>query len=65
MEQLGFEQWFGILELPFLLVCIVYSFKTARTLKGGVFGQGMVYLAWGFGYGRWSFKPANYKLLWG
>lgn len=31
-----------------LLVCIVYSFKTAQTLKGGVFGKGMVYLAWGF-----------------
>ncbi len=48
MENLGIEEWFGILELPFLLVCIVYSFKTAQTLKGGVFGKGMVYLAWGF-----------------
>ncbi len=40
--------WFGILELPFLLVCIYYSFKTAVALKGGVFGVGMNYLAWGF-----------------
>lgn len=45
--DLGIEQWFGILELPFLLVCIVYSFRTAQTLKGGIFGKGMVYLAWG------------------
>lgn len=48
MHEIGFSQWFGILELPFLLVCIYYSFKTSRTLKGGVFGTGMIYLAWGF-----------------
>lgn len=47
-SELSFEQWFGILELPFLLVCIIYSFKTAKKLKGGVFGTGMIYLAWGF-----------------
>ena len=40
--------WFGILELPFLLLCIIYSFRTAIALKGGVFGKGMNYLAWGF-----------------
>lgn len=40
--------WFGILELPFLFLCIYYSFQTARALKGGIFGQGMNYLAWGF-----------------
>ena len=48
MNSLNFQQWFGILELPFLTVCVVYSFKTSRNLKGGVFGTGMVYLAWGF-----------------
>ncbi len=48
MSDLTFQQWFGILELPFLLVCIVYSFKTANKLKGGKFGEGMMYLAWGF-----------------
>lgn len=48
LSALSFEQWFGILELPFLFVCIVYSFKTAQQLKGGVFGTGMMYLAWGF-----------------
>ena len=30
--------WFGILELPFLFVCVYYSFKTASALKGGIFG---------------------------
>ena len=46
----GFDivTWFGILELPFLLVCIFYSFKVAGALKGGKFGEGMGYLAWGF-----------------
>lgn len=48
MHEIGLSQWFGILELPFLIVCIYYSFKTSQTLKGGVFGTGMIYLAWGF-----------------
>lgn len=39
---------FGLLELPFLLVCVFYSFRTAGALKGGIFGKGMTYLAWGF-----------------
>lgn len=40
--------WFGILELPFLLLCIIYSFRTAVALRGGIFGKGMNLLAWGF-----------------
>ena len=40
--------WFGMLELPFLIVCVYYSFMTAKALKGGVFGKGMQLLAWGF-----------------
>ena len=40
--------WFGILELPFLFLCVYYSFRTAAALKGGIFGKGMTYLAWGF-----------------
>lgn len=40
--------WFNILELPFLILCIVYAFLTAKTLKGGVFGSGMNLMAWGF-----------------
>ncbi len=46
--QLDSVFWFGILELPFLFLCVYYSFQTARALKGGIFGQGMNYLAWGF-----------------
>ncbi len=48
LTDITFEQWFGILELPFLSVCIFYSFKTAGKLKGGNFGAGMMFLAWGF-----------------
>lgn len=40
--------WFAILEIPFLLICIYYSFKTAQILKGGILGIGMTFLAWGF-----------------
>jgi len=36
------------LELPFLLISIIFSFLTARQLKGGKFGKGMNLLAWGF-----------------
>lgn len=39
---------FGIFELPILFLCVYYSFQTAKALKGGIFGQGMNYLAWGF-----------------
>ncbi len=42
------ESIFGLLELPFLMVCIFFAFKTAMALKGGVWGRGMSYLAWGF-----------------
>ena len=40
--------WFGILELPFLFLCIYFSFRTAQALKGGIFGKGMNFLFWGF-----------------
>ena len=39
---------FGLLELPFLIICIVFAFLTAKSLKGGKFGSGMGFLAWGF-----------------
>ena len=48
MSEMTFTQWFGLLEFPFLILCIYYSFKTASALKGGVFGKGMTLLAWGF-----------------
>jgi hypothetical protein len=39
---------FSLLELPFLLVGVVFAFVTAAALRGGVFGRGMAFLAWGF-----------------
>lgn len=42
------KTWFGVLELPFLILCIFFAFKTAAALKGGTFGKGMNLLAWGF-----------------
>lgn len=45
---MSLEKWFGLLELPFLIVCIIFAFKTAAELKGGIWGKGMKYLAWGF-----------------
>jgi hypothetical protein len=39
---------FGLLEFPFLLLCIYFAFKTASSMKGGIFGKGMILLAWGF-----------------
>ena len=47
-DSLGFDFWFGLLELPFLGLCIVYAFLTSQALKGGVFGKGMSLMAWGF-----------------
>ena len=40
--------WFGLLEFPFLFLCVFFAFKTASALKGGVFGKGMNLMAWGF-----------------
>jgi hypothetical protein len=40
--------WFGIMELPFLFICVIFAFMTANTLKGGKFGKGMTLMAWGF-----------------
>ncbi|MCI4671296.1 MAG: hypothetical protein MRZ79_24360 [Bacteroidia bacterium] len=39
---------FGLLELPFLILCVVFAFLTARELRGGKLGRGMTLLAWGF-----------------
>lgn len=47
-KELGLDFWFGLLELPFLILCVVYAFLTAGQLKGGKFGSGMNILAWGF-----------------
>jgi hypothetical protein len=39
---------FGLLELPFLLTAVVFAFLVAGKLRGGAFGDGMFFLAWGF-----------------
>jgi hypothetical protein len=39
---------FGLLELPFLLIAVFFAFRVAGKLKGGSFGIGMQFLAWGF-----------------
>jgi len=39
---------FGLLELPFLIICIVFAFLTSKQMKGGKFGKGMNLMAWGF-----------------
>jgi len=40
--------WFGVMELPFLFISVFFAFLTAYALKGGKFGKGMTYMAWGF-----------------
>lgn len=40
--------YFGLMELPFLVICVVFAFMTASVLKGGKFGKGMKLMAWGF-----------------
>ncbi|MBG6132300.1 hypothetical protein IWQ47_003728 [Aquimarina sp. EL_43] len=47
-RDLGAEQIFGLLEMPFLAIALIFSFLTATKLKGGKFGSGMTLLAWGF-----------------
>ena len=37
----------GLLEMPFLLIAVFFAFRTANSLKGGVFGSGMNLIAWG------------------
>lgn len=40
--------WFGVMELPFLFISVFFAFMTAYALKGGKFGKGMNFMAWGF-----------------
>lgn len=40
--------WFSVMELPFLFISVFFAFSTANALKGGKFGRGMLWLAWGF-----------------
>ncbi|MEE8186207.1 MAG: hypothetical protein V3T99_00920 [Nitrososphaerales archaeon] len=40
--------WFRFLELPFLFLCVLSALLTAKALKGGAFGRGLAFIAWGF-----------------
>lgn len=40
--------WFALLELPFIVLAILFSFRTAGAMRGGRLGRGMGLLAWGF-----------------
>lgn len=42
------SQIFSVLELPFLAAAVFLAFLVAIKLRGGAFGRGMQYLAWGF-----------------
>ena len=44
---MGPSNWVSLLELPFLLLGVVFAFITARALRGGAFGTGMLYIAIG------------------
>jgi hypothetical protein len=48
MDHGGTLPIFGVLELPFLFIAVYFAFVVAAKLKGGTFGLGMAYLAWGF-----------------
>ena len=53
--------WFGVMELPFLFIAVLFAFLTAHALKGG-FGKGMTFMAWGFWYGGRSIAYADRTL---
>jgi len=40
--------WFGIIELPFMLLSVFLAFAAAHRLKHGVFGKGAKVLTWAF-----------------
>ena len=37
----------NFLELPFLFIAVYFAFLTAQSLKGGAFGKGMLFIAYG------------------
>lgn len=48
MSTSNMNYWFGMMELPFLFIAVFFAFMTAYALRGGRFGKGMTYMAWGF-----------------
>lgn len=62
---MGSGNWFSLFELPFLLLGVVFAFITARSLRGGAFGTGMLFIAIGtliMGVGHLNMMTDN---LWG
>lgn len=39
---------YALVELPALVLAVVFGFLTARALRGGRLGKGMALIAWGF-----------------
>ena len=39
---------YALVELPALVLAVIFGFLTARALRGGRLGQGMALIAWGF-----------------
>jgi len=48
MHSSNANYWFGVMELPFLFISVFFAFLTAYALRGGRFGKGMTFMAWGF-----------------
>lgn len=48
MPDMHARQWYGLLEIPLLVIAVVFGFLTARALRGGRLGGGMILIAWGF-----------------
>jgi hypothetical protein len=44
----GSPSAYGLIELPALAVAVIFGFLTARALRGGRLGDGMMMIAWGF-----------------
>jgi hypothetical protein len=47
-QSSNMSKWFGVMELPFLFIAVLFAFLTAYALRGGKFGKGMTFMAWGF-----------------
>lgn len=39
---------YALVELPALVLAVIFGFLTARALRGGRLGRGMALIAWGF-----------------
>jgi hypothetical protein len=44
---LDFPVLLSLLELPFLAIALLYSWRTASAMQGGIFGRGMGFIAAG------------------